>query len=554
MVTSVAIIHAQSNYNFAAVTSSGHTLYYAYIINMNTHDTSLQVVSPLVNDWWPAATRPVGNLVIDSVVYRYPVVSIGRMALGGCSGLTSVTIPNSIISVDGTAFDGCTGLITPVYNLTCFARFPVSYEGAYSIPNGIVNICDRAFANCGGLTSINMPSTVTSIGSYSFFYCSGLVSLTLGSGLVSIGGSAFYGCTNIASIQIRCYPPAISSNTFNAVPVNIPITVPCGLLSNYQNAPNWSNFTHFVEGCVTITAMTSDATKGIAIGGGSYSIGDTVTLEAIPFDNAHFIRWSNNSTDNPISFTAQQNATYVAIFGAGSSANDTVYIHDTTIINNYIHDTTLIALHDTTYINNYIHDTTWITVHVHDTTIVNHYIHDTTYITLHDTITNTIHDTTIVNNYIHDTTYITLHDTISNTVHDTINTIIHDTVTNTVHDTIDNYVYDTTWVYDTTILTDTLWLTDTVFLYDTVIVHDTVFITGVENAEPLDAKIYAHNGHIVVEGANGYTITLYDAVGRQLATKETLPSGEPCELGVAATGVYLVKVGPYPARRIVVKR
>ena len=52
-----------------------------------------------------------GNVVIpEFVTYNgtiYGVTSIGSFAFEGCTGLTSVVIPNSITSIGVSAFDGC---------------------------------------------------------------------------------------------------------------------------------------------------------------------------------------------------------------------------------------------------------------------------------------------------------------------------------------------------------------------------------------------------------------------------------------------------------------
>ena len=52
-----------------------------------------------------------GDIVIpESVVYNaktYSVTSIGNSAFRGCTGLTSVIIPNSVTSIGDWAFYGC---------------------------------------------------------------------------------------------------------------------------------------------------------------------------------------------------------------------------------------------------------------------------------------------------------------------------------------------------------------------------------------------------------------------------------------------------------------
>ena len=164
-----------------------------------------------------------------------------------------------------------------------------------------------------------------------------------------------------------------------------------------------------------------------------------------------------------------------------------------------------------------------------------------------------MHDTTYID--VHDTTYITLIDTVTLTQYDTIINTVFDTVTNTVFDTIDNYIYDTVdnYVYDTVTVTDTLWLTlyDTILIHDTIIIHDTI-VVGVDEVEALNAKIYTHDGQIVVEGADGNAVTLFDLNGRMLATKQEY--GMPLRFDAPASGTYLLKIGNHPARKVVVVR
>ena len=51
--------------------------------------------------------------IVSSITYKgntYEVLGISSSAFSGCSGLTSVTIPNSVTSIGDNAFSGCSSL------------------------------------------------------------------------------------------------------------------------------------------------------------------------------------------------------------------------------------------------------------------------------------------------------------------------------------------------------------------------------------------------------------------------------------------------------------
>lgn len=120
------------------------------------------------------------------------------------------------------------------------------------------------------------------------------------------------------------------------------------------------------------------------------------------------------------------------------------------------------------------------------------------------------------------------------------------------------YFYDTTCAtHDTVTLTEYLHDTITVTLYDTVTitVHDTIYIhdsVGVDPVSALPITINVSGGAIVVDGAEGRNVQLYDAVGRLIATRQNYAG--PVRFDIAASGTYLVKVDGFPARKVVAVR
>ena len=66
----------------------------------------------------------------------------------------------------------------------------------------------------------------------------------------------------------------------------------------------------------TITATSADETMGTVAGAGEYAEGKTVTLTANANPGYEFVKWSNESTENPLIFEATENVTLTASFVA----------------------------------------------------------------------------------------------------------------------------------------------------------------------------------------------------------------------------------------------
>lgn len=133
------------------------------------------------------------SVVISSAVMS----SIVDNAFSGCTGFTSLTIPDRVTSIGASAFDGCTGLTS------------------LTLGSDIKSIGNNAFRNCSKVKSLLLPASVESIGVGSFYGWKGISSLTIPSKVRTIGSQAFQGCTGITTVRIPSNVTSIGTSAFN---------------------------------------------------------------------------------------------------------------------------------------------------------------------------------------------------------------------------------------------------------------------------------------------------------------------------------------------------
>lgn len=154
---------------------------------------------------------------LTTITFGTGLTDIGRQAFSGCTGLTSVDIPASVTSIDEGVFDNCSKLssITVASGNTSYKSvddvlltndgtmllaYPAGRTAAsYTIPATVKTIGDNAFSYATSLTSVTIPEGVTSIG-INAFSCSGLTSAAIPASVEVMSAGAFSSCKSLASV------------------------------------------------------------------------------------------------------------------------------------------------------------------------------------------------------------------------------------------------------------------------------------------------------------------------------------------------------------------
>lgn len=128
------------------------------------------------------------------------VTTLANSMFYGCSGLTEVTLPDTLEIIPIGAFQGCTNLtsITLPQNVREVGASAFEKSGLQTIviPSGVTEIQKSTFANCSNLQTISGLENVNSIGQKAFYQCTSLSTIEGLHQLKTIDTQAFFQCAN----------------------------------------------------------------------------------------------------------------------------------------------------------------------------------------------------------------------------------------------------------------------------------------------------------------------------------------------------------------------
>lgn len=154
-----------------------------------------------------------GKTMLQYFIYPQNIIRIGRGAFAGCTGLRGEhTIPNSVVSIGYCSFYNCSNISNFIFS------------------NKLQKIEEMAFQS-SGISTLSLPNSITSIGPLAFKWCYNLqgTTLILPESLEEIGREAFESCKFVGSLSIPNKIKEIPEKCFQECYFDGPLTLPNGI-------------------------------------------------------------------------------------------------------------------------------------------------------------------------------------------------------------------------------------------------------------------------------------------------------------------------------------
>lgn len=575
---------------YSTTAPSGQTIYWYFL----SHSTNICICFPAGMDFnydstyyqpWCGGYRysytqkPAGDLVIpDSITYmgvKYPVVAISKYAFACCDSLTSVTIPNSVTSIGDYAFWSCTEL------------------ASIHLGNNLKRIGKYAFEDCTNVDTLIIPNSVSTIGVGAFDHCRGLNYLVIGENVVSIGAVAFDSCINLTTVIFNADSCRIAgydnttpywtgayqesarafigcTNVTNfTIGNNVKIIPPliCYMMYNLTNIAIPESVSYIGDNAFTYSGLRSVVFNADSC---TYAGGDNNTTRAfICCDSINSFTFGNNVKVIPdglcndmrllTSVTIPSGVTYI---GKAAFAKCVGIVMPITIpgcvtcigqdafnscisLPSVIISQSVDSIGDFAFYNCGSLDSVYM-LPVTPPAIGSNSFANSPYTPYF------IFDGCIINNYINHPDWQRYYYYFR---HPASNIIINIRANDSIRGEVGYYGLScdstvTIWAQPNTGYRFDHWSTGSTSLYETVyLTGDTTIIAyfvpeggteGIFDVEQDAIHVLLKNGRIIVDGVKNEDVQVFDIMGRQ-TKNDMLPNG-----------VYLVKVGDYPARKVVV--
>jgi len=276
----------------------------------------------------------------------------------------------------------------------------------------------------------------------------------------------------------------------------------------------------------TLTVSCNNETMGSVTGGGDYNYQSQVSVSATAAAHHHFLQWSDGNTSNPRLVTVLSDTAFMAIFESDPQYQITVTVND---------DAGGTATGGGMF---YAGETAIIEAAANE-----HYY----FVSWSDGVSSNPRQVTVIENV----TYTALFSPESYVVNITANdytmgsvsgtgTYTYGSVATIAAQPFDNYRFVRWSDGDETAVRQIL-VEENISLEAQFEAIGGEPTQGIAEAKADEYKVYVRNGRIEVEGAEGMKVTVYDLTGRTHDQSNPLPRG-----------VYMLKVGEYPAKKVVV--
>ena len=224
----VVQIGTDNNY-YARITGKGNNK--VYEIDLQSNDNRITKIRDVIKD----TTTPdaeINNTIITVTFNKCPDNKIPDNAFSGCTGLTDVTIGNTVTSIGNKAFDSCSALASVTIGNTVTTIGQYVFRGCTSltemeIPKTVTTIWDGIFFQCTDLKEVKWYSSIDKIPIQTFYYCSNLTTMVIPETVITISNSAFNNCKSL-NTNIPDNVTTIGSDAFkkcSKLTTTIPSTV-----------------------------------------------------------------------------------------------------------------------------------------------------------------------------------------------------------------------------------------------------------------------------------------------------------------------------------------